>query len=596
MYFRNKKTKSGQALQLVESFRDAEGNPRQRIILSLGGAFLQKELWGSVAEEIENHFRGIKTLLSPVEEVDRWSKKIIREIEKKGWQSKEKSSENIISIQPEKITHHTTTELGPELAALKAWETLGFPKLLTSLGFNNRQKIDAALSIMNRLLDPCSEHALPAWVGTTSFGDLLDQPLRHLAEDRFYRIADLLLKNKEGIEATLNRNERELFKLERTIILYDLTNTYFEGQCLKNPKAKRGHSKEKRNDAPLLSVGLILDQEGFVLKHEVFSGNTNDSPTLLPMIQKLQGEKLSDKPLVIVDGGIASEENLQGLREQGFDYIVVGKRPTRIAYEKEFSELPFREISERDGKSPVQVATIDKKDERIVLCYSDSRAEKEKQILSRAEKKYLQDLCKLQKRVEKGRLNTNEAVQRALGRILERNSRVARYYEVRLDEAGEKKKLIWERIDEKYDRAWKLSGGYHLRCSRKDLDDQTIWKLYITLTRVEAGFRALKSNLGLRPVFHQREDRCDSHVFITVLAYRLLHWIEHSLRQNNIVRSWPTVRRILQTHCYTTLVCPSEEGVVYHIRAPGTPDSEQKAIYEHLGINFTKLPRKQTVL
>jgi transposase len=238
------------------------------------------------------------------------------------------------------------------------------------------------------------------------------------------------------------------------------------------------------------------------------------------------------------------------------------------------------------------VAVVDKDNERVVLCYSKNRAEKEKQILSQAEKRYLEDLEKLQKRVESGRLKSPEAIQRSLGKIDGRNSRVARYYEVKFEDD----KLAWTRIDEKFNEAWQLSGGYHLRCSRKDLDDETIWKLYITLTRVESGFRALKSTLGLRPVFHQREDRCESHIFITILAYRLLHWIEYTLRQQGEARSWPSIKRTLQTHCYTTIVCPSEEGLVYHIRCPGVADPAQAILYQHLGVNSSKLPRKQTVL
>jgi hypothetical protein len=203
MYFRLKKTKTGQALQLVESFRDSEGRPRQRIVLSLGDASLEKHLWGAVAEKIEDHFRGIQSFLPPDEEVKQWADRIIHEIEKKGWQTKKIDQESI-TLCPEKIQHHTTTTLGPELVALKAWEILGFPNLLTKLGFNEKQKTDAALSIMNRLLDPCSENALPSWVKSTSFEDLMEKPLRNLSEDRFYRIADHLLKNKDEIENVIN--------------------------------------------------------------------------------------------------------------------------------------------------------------------------------------------------------------------------------------------------------------------------------------------------------------------------------------------------------------------------------------------------------
>jgi transposase len=593
MFFRSKITKTGHAIQLVESYRDSEGKPRQRIIISLGAIDFPKALWKPVAEEIEARLHNVLLLFPPSKEVSEWTEKIVSEIEKKGWIPKNKDEKKAITVHPENITHHETTELGPELVALKAWEELGFPKLLREIGLNGKQQIDAALSIMNRILDPCSEHALPGWVRTTSFEDLFEKPLRNISEDRFYRVADLLLKHKERIEDALSKNENELFGLKKSILLYDLTNTYFEGQSLNNTKAKRGRSKEKRFDAPLLSVGLVLDEEGFVSRHEVFPGNMHDSQTLFSMIDKLQEQQKGESPLIILDSGLASEENLAGLRERGFHYIVVGKRQTRIAYEKEFLEKSFKEVSGREGKSSVRISTIDEENERIVLCTSEDRGKKEEQILSRAEKRYLEALNKLKVRVDNGRLKKIEAIHKAIGRLLERHSRVSRYYEVYLDDS---KHLVWKRDDEKYDSASRLLGGYYLRSSRKNLDDETIWKLYITLTRVESGFRAIKSELGLRPVFHQKEDRCDSHIFITILAYRLFHWIEYRLRAQGIYTSWTGIKRILQTHCYTTIICPSIEGNVYHIRAPGNPDTEQSNIYNRLGIDHSKLPRKQTIL
>ena len=590
MFFRSKKTKTGQAIQLVESYRDNEGKPRQRVVLSLGGTNLPKELWHAVADIVEAHFQGVLLMFPPPQEVQDWATKIIREMEKKGWGQKREPPQKTISIETHQITHHGTTQLGTELIALKAWETLGFPKLLTQIQLSKKQQIDACLSILNRLIDPCSEHALKEWVKTTSFEDLFSHPLRHLSKDRFYRIADLLLKHKETIEKALNEKEQQLFHLKRSIFLYDLTNTYFEGQSINNTKAKRGRSKEKRYDAPLVSVGLVLDEEGFVLRHEVFSGNTHDSQTLLNMVEKLQNQ--GEQPLIILDSGFASEKNLAGLKAKGFDYIIVGRRQTRLAYQEEFQNTPFQDIVGREGKSPVQVAMIDKKDERIILCKSQARGKKEAGMISQAEQRYLQDLNKLKKRITKGQLKNPEIIQKNLGKLIGKHPRVARYYKVRLNNSNE---LIWERLDVKYNSDCQLLGSYYLRSSRKDLDDQTIWKLYITLTRVESGFRALKSDLGLRPIFHQREDRCESHIFITILAYRLLHWIEYTLRSHNIMKSWTTIKRLLQTHCYTTIVCPSLQGKMYHIRTAGIPDHEQSHLYTLFGIDCSKLPRKQTI-
>jgi len=247
--------------------------------------------------------------------------------------------------------------------------------------------------------------------------------------------------------------EKEKFPystFKKSLFSCDLTNTYFEGECEQNPKAKRGNSKEKRFDAPLLSVGLVLDSEGFVIRHDVFDGNRHDSSNLFPMIEKLKkGSNPDENPLIILDSGFSSEDNLKQLRERGFDYIVVGKRPTRSTYEKEFFSLPFKEIEGRENKPTVKIATIEKETEKIILCHGAKRQEKEKAIISRAEKRYLKDLEKLKVRLEKGRLKDKNSIQKVLGRLLERHPRVTRYYHVHFNE--EKLSLSWERQDEKYE-------------------------------------------------------------------------------------------------------------------------------------------------
>ena len=207
-----------------------------------------------------------------------------------------------------------------------------------------------------------------------------------------------------------------------------------------------------------------------------------------------------------------------------------------LAYDKEFSSASFKEIQGREGKPTVKIAVKEEENEKIILCQSKAREGKEQAILSKAENRYLIDLEKLKNRLDKGRLKKASKAQESLGRLFERHSRVARYYEVTLNEKA--LLLTWNRRDEKYETALRSAGNYFLRSSRKDLDNEKIWNLYMTLTRVEAGFKALKSELGLRPIYHHREDRCDSHIFITILAYRLLHWIEHTLRIQKEFRSW----------------------------------------------------------
>jgi len=581
MYFRLKKTKTTPVLQLVESYRNKEGNPRQKILLSLGDVDIAPSLWKILAEEIENHLKGTPSFLELEPEILKWVDLIVKELG-----HKKPISSIHISINPEEITHENSTELGPELVVKRAWEALGLDSILCSCKLNPTQINRAFLSIANRLISPCSENALLPWIKTTSFSDLFNNKRLQISKDAFYRISDLLLKKKENIERALAKKEKDLFSLKRTILLYDTTNTFFEGECLKNPKARRGSSKEKRFDAPLLACGIVLDENGFLIKHETFPGNTADCTTLEDMISKLHAEG-EPSPTIIIDSGFATKANLQMLKEKNFDYITVGKRTSRSTYSEEISKLSFSVITGREKKEPVEIATQDIGDERIVFCRSKKRGKKEEAILSKAEDRFLIDLNKLKANIEKGAIKNKEKIERKIGRLQERHSRVTRYYKLELGE----KALSYKRLEEEFESAKFFHGYYYLRSSRKDLSAEEIWKIYIMLTRVESGFRTLKSTLGLRPIFHQKEDRCDGHIFLTILAYHLLRWIEHTLSLSEKNSSWLATRRILQTHCYTTIVCPMQNGKVYRQRSAGTPDNQQKSIYSALQVNWRQLPR-----
>jgi len=469
-------------------------------------------------------------------------------------------------------------------------------EFLHECGFKPRPIRSAQISIFNRLIDPGSENDLISWAGTTALNELLGERIYLGGKDRFYRVSDKLLGCQKALEAHLREQERELFNLNRTIVLYDLTNSYFEGQAAKNPKAKRSvNSKENRSDCPLLSVGLVLDGEGFVLTHKVFNGNMHDSKSMVAAVHELQnlcGD--GSRPLVVLDGGIASSDNLAYLTANDFDYVVNGKRTTRQKFATDFLTFDqFHKVGERDDKAPVLVQRIESDDEHILLCRSDERRKKEEAIISKTEEKLLAALEKLRLRISKndGKLHLNktaDTVNRNIGKICGKYTRAARFYTI--EYKHETRSLSWLRNDAEYRADAELHGCYHLRCSRPDLTDDDIWHVYITLTKVEDSFRLLKSDLGLRPFYHYTEDRCDGHIWITILAYHLLHWIEYSLKLSGYNATWRKVRRLLATHCYSTLIIPSADGMVRRIRKPGRPDERQRLIYELLDIDLAALP------
>lgn len=608
MYIREKKTKTTPALQLVSGARGQDGKVRQKIILSLGNVPIPDELRKTIAHEVENRMNGYQRLMALDLEVAKWVDHILEKLDSEGnlppvrhHELKRVSKISIAGVMFDKIEHEDGTLLGPLLPLESAWNSLGIGDFLREFKFSPRQINAAKISIFNRLIEPVSENELLSWAKTTALNELLGEQIELGGEDRFYRVSDRLLDCRNELEVHLREKEQELLNLSRTIVLYDLTNSYFEGDAEDNPKARRSaNSKEKRTDRPVVSVGLVLDGEGFPLGHKVFPGNMNDSRALAEAVGELQHLCGSGvKPIVVLDGGIATAANLAYLSENGFDYVVNGKRTTRRNFAADFLATEyFHKVGERDDKAPVLVRRIESETEHILLCRSDERRKKEDAIISRSEEKFIGELEKLQKRIDKkdGKLHLDkgeETVNRNIGKICGKHTRASKFYNIEFNPKN--RVFSWCRDDEKYQADAELHGCYHLRCSRKDLPDDVIWHIYITLTKVESAFRLLKSDLGLRPFFHHGEDRCDGHVWITVLAYHLLHWIEYSLQTAKCRLTWKAARRILATHCYSTVIIPTTDGKVRHLRKPGRPDEQQRAIYANLGIDCSGLPIRNVI-
>lgn len=638
MFFRFKKLKSGRVTQLVESYRDAEGVPRHHMLVSLGNYSIPSRYKRQIERAVESRLRGEQQLFGPdvPAQVCSLIDDVVRRVEAGGrWRDRPRLKQKrtggagsspggtpvmVDGVLVDQVTHTDTTQLGVSLLGLHAWRRLGMPETLERLGFNAAQRNAAAASVINRLDEPCSENGLPAWVASSSLVDLLGDDVLRGGEDRFYRISDKLLANRDALEEHLRERQTQIFGLRRTILLYDLTNTHFEGACRSNPKAVRGANKQKRNDCPQVVVGMVFDQEGFELAHRTFKGNTSDGSTLLSMVETLRdaaapcGRLPSTlRPLVVMDSGIATVANRKLLRDRGFSYLVNDSRPGRKKWQQHFTEDGFASVSGRESKTEVSVRAMDIEteeededgtqttvEERVVLCRSDGRLQKELAIRSKAEEKLLTDLTKLSDRVAAGRLKDQAKIQRAVGRVLQRNPRVGRYYSVQVDPASEdgatRATVRWERRDDAWSEDGNMFGCYVLRTDRRDLPAEELWQLYMTLCHAEDGFRALKSDLGLRPNYHQLEHRVDAHVFITVLAYQLLHFIRYTLRQaNGDTRSWATLRRLLQTHCYTTVLMPTVDGSLYRLRRPGRPEAAHQQIYRQFAISTAGLPRSEMV-
>ena len=410
-----------------------------------------------------------------------------------------------------------------------------------------------------------------------------------LNDEGLYRNLDRLHPNREVIERELAEREKTLFNLDDTLYLYDLTSTYFEGEALSNPQAKRGYSRGKRPDAKQVLVGLVLDRDGFPKAHEIFESNRQDRTTVKAMLDTLEkrvGRKSG--PTVVVDRGRAYEEDLAEIRAHGYHFLVAGRQPERNAWLEDFeAEGDWEELTRTPSprnpareKSQVQIKRRQKQHETYLLCLSEGRQQKDRAIRETHETRLKKDWEKLKARIEKGQLKEGKKIYQALGRLQERYPCVARYY--RLDYDAEQKALTWQEDREKKAVAEKLDGGYVLKTDRQDLTAVEIWRTYILLTRVEAAFRAMKSPLAERPIFHHLERRTQTHIFLCVLAYHLLVGIEKRFLDASVQTSWWTLRQQLSTHQVVTVVLLTGDGRALKIRKGTTPEPVHRDIYATL--------------
>ena len=550
------------------------------------------------------------------------------------------SAPHFVEVDVASMAFSDPRSVGVEALALAAITALGIDQTLALSGLNGPDRAAALGLIVARIAEPGSERHTHRWLQSTSaLGELLDFDYEKLSLTRLYQAGDRLLSAQDALESTMYARVSSLFSLSGTVALYDLTNTYFEGIASDNPLAKRGFSKEKRSDCPLLTLALVLDGDGFVRKSETFAGNVGEAKTLSLMLKALGAPK---NALVVMDRGIVSAANLTWLRENGYRYLVMDH--TRKALPPDTSK-----VLETAQKQLITIAkTIDSEDGDVrLLCFSEARAAKERAMLDTKKLRFEAEISKInvqiQKQAAKAALkaaaiaqeiaqktvqasakndtkdspemaakkaqkkplkNTTEKPEKAkkaqasqpawltpallnqrIGRLNERFSNVAQHYTVSIHETDGIVSHLSTQYAARAGSKADLSGHYALRSNDHTLTDEQLWRTYITLTELESAFRSLKSELGLRPVHHQLERRCRAHLFISVLAYQCVHFIRTKLALQNIHERWGTLRTTLEKQRRVTATFTTRNGDVLHVRKTAQPCAQAKAI-----TNALKLP------
>ena len=399
---------------------------------------------------------------------------------------------------------------------------------------------------------------------------------------QLYRASDALVKHREAIEAHLFDRAMGLFDRQPTVTLYDLTNTYFEGEASEQPQAQRGHSKEKRSDCPLLTLGLMLDASGFVRRSKVFAGNVREQRMLAGMLEALEAPAGA---LVVMDRGVATEACVQWLRDHDYRYLVVSRERHR-----QFDAEAAVSLQTRSNQTVHmhKVVSTDP-DEVRLYCYSEERAEKERGIVERFATRFETALTQLHEGLARPRAHKRlDQVWQRIGRLKTKHSRVR----LALPDRGHRRRDRREGRRRHLDppvpgtARWPpIRGSTCLRSSETAWDEDALWRTYTTLTDVEAVFRSLKSELGLRPIYHHKPRRADGHLFITVIAYQLVQVIRTRLRGHGNPASWTTLRRILDGQQRVTATFRRPDGRTLHVRTATQAEPDQRDIYDALGVD-----------
>ena len=586
---------------LIESTRTDKG-PRQRVLLYLGTDIaLPEEEFKMLAERIEEILSGYdKSVYSYSKNVEllarHYSSQLIHRLSKpEDSSSTSEPTTDFNTIDVASIEQLEPRSVGAEHLLLQMANQLELSKKFKEIGLSEKEIALSLGTIIARAVAPASERATHSWLFQKSgIGELINYNLQNSSLDNLYNISDVLLRHKDELEKHLEIKEAKFHGYQSTIMLYDLTNTYMEGQAKGNPKASHGFSKEKRFDCPLVTLGITVNEHGFISRTQALPGNASEPKTLEGMIRALDrcGDLL--KPIIILDAGIASEDNLKWLRAHEYKYIVSAKQKAPSL------ELEGELVPVGDLLNNVKAALIksDEKEEKWLYCESEAKAAVASQMKTRFKKRYEEDLKKAHESLSKPRgKKLYKSVLEKLGRLQEKHKQISACYKVEVETSEDKltvTAVTWSEISQKMED--KLTGHYFLRTNIVDKEAKELWNLYNTLRGVEDAFRFMKSSLGLRPVYHQKERRVDGHLFISVLAYHLIQNCMHQLKKEGLNYQWKTILEWMSTRIRVTMRANTDDGKTLYHRSTTKAEENQKMIYKSLNLSSQILKAAKTVV
>ncbi len=566
---------------LVESVRTARG-PRHKVVSYLGElSAAEQRGWARLATTLDGKAAAKAeqtSLMQPVAD--------------------DEPVPETVTVKVSGVRVERTRDFGDVYLALCLWRMLGLDELFDRELPRGREEVPWSLAAcalaLSRFVEPSSElHVEDTWYRRTALPELLGVPVEHVTDTRLYLTLDQVLPLKDKIEIALKERIGELFKPDVEILLYDLTSTYFEGEAEKNPQAQYGYSRDHRPDAKQVVIGLVVTKGGFPQGYEVFDGNRADVTTLDDIVEAMEKKYGKAKRVWVLDRGIVSEQNLKKLRDRGGQYLVGTPRSMLKRFEKDLTGKDWTEV--RPGVEVKCVAGADGQ-ETFVLCKSADRRAKEKAMHERFLKQIEDGLRKIDGGLGKAKSRRKKGrVERRIGRLLGANSRAARAFTIEvLDDADRASglRVAWSRVKDWAEWASLSEGCYLLRTNLVGREPDELWRMYTQLTDVEEAFRTEKTDLKIRPIWHQCEKRVQAHILFSFLAYAMWKTLQTWMERSGLGRGARTVIQELARIKATDVILPTTAGRDVRLSCVADLDEAQRAVVERLGLVLPKRLRK----
>jgi transposase len=567
--YRKKNGKRHAYWALVESYRTDRG-PRQRVVAYLG-------------QLKDTERRGVKRAAEGKKRLPFQQLLLFGHEAKPEW----------VEVDTANVRVENQLDFGGPWLALELMRTVQLDKLLESVMPRGGEDIPwaktALVLAISRLCNPSSELFIAEhYYRSTAMPELLGIPAEKINQQRLYRALDKLLPHKEALEKHLKDRLGSLFNLEYDLLLYDLTSTYFEGQCEANPMARRGYSRDNRSDCKQVCIGLVVSKCGMPLGYEVFQGNRNDVKTWGEIVTKMEARYGKADRIWCGDRGMMSKENIEFMETDNRRYIIGASKGTLKKFERELLETDWRTI--REGLEVKLCRSPDGGEETYILCRSQDRRDKEKAMHGRFEKRIDEALEKVKASCQKRKWK-KEVIDRRIGRIMANNSRAAALFEVEVKQTDGRAVVSWTKNEKWRDWATLSEGCYLLRTNVNDWSAEDLWQAYIQLTEAEAAFRIHKSDLRVRPVWHQKEDRVQAHILVCFLAYVLWKTLHQMAKAGGLGDEPRRIFEELGKISLVDVVLPTRKGPEIRRRCVRRPTDHQAILLDRLSLT---LPRQVT--